>query len=192
MRLRIHPRLKLQWCSLNLAWLATAGLQAQTADDYFHGGAMSYLSNNIPVALEVVTNGLQRFPEDQKLKRLYELLNQQQQQNQQEQQQNQKDQQKEQQQDQYKQDDQKQQEQQQDKKEDQSKSDQQKPEQQQAGDKSKQEEKPKEEKDQQMIPHEMTPQEAKQLLDAQKGDEQVLSFQPQSEPKKREKKLKDW
>ena len=40
--------------------------------------------------------------------------------------------------------------------------------------------------------HAMTPKEAQQLLDAQKGDEQVLQFQPQGEPKKRERLLKDW
>ena len=40
--------------------------------------------------------------------------------------------------------------------------------------------------------HAMTPQEAKQLLDAQKGDEQVLQFQPQGQAKKQERLLKDW
>jgi Ca-activated chloride channel family protein len=40
--------------------------------------------------------------------------------------------------------------------------------------------------------HAMTPQEAKQLLDAQKGDEQVLQFKPQGEPKNRGRVLKDW
>jgi hypothetical protein len=38
----------------------------------------------------------------------------------------------------------------------------------------------------------MTPEEAKQLLDAQKGDEQVLLFQPKAEPKNPSKQLKDW
>ena len=45
----------------------------------------------------------------------------------------------------------------------------------------------------QLVPaHAMTPQEAKQLLDAQKGDEQVLQFRPQGEPKHQGKTLKDW
>ena len=92
----------------------TAFAQGQPAEEYFHGGAQLYLSNNIPAALETVTNGLQRFPQDEKLKKLYELLNQQQQQNQQDQKQDKKDDQK---QDQKKQDD---------KKDQQSKSDQQK------------------------------------------------------------------
>jgi hypothetical protein len=43
-----------------------------------------------------------------------------------------------------------------------------------------------------VAPREMTPEEAKQLLDAQKGEEQVLIFQPQGEPKSRTKQLKDW
>jgi len=38
----------------------------------------------------------------------------------------------------------------------------------------------------------MTPQEAKQLLDAQKDDEKVLMFKPETDPKRQEKKLKDW
>jgi hypothetical protein len=38
----------------------------------------------------------------------------------------------------------------------------------------------------------MTPQEAKQLLDAQKDDEQVLIFQPQGDAKNKSKPLKDW
>jgi Ca-activated chloride channel family protein len=45
---------------------------------------------------------------------------------------------------------------------------------------------------QQAAAHAMTPQEAKQLLDAQKGDEKVLQFLPQGEPKRRERALKDW
>jgi hypothetical protein len=43
-----------------------------------------------------------------------------------------------------------------------------------------------------MEAHAMTPQEAKQMLDAQKGDEQVLLFKPEVDPKQRNKKLKDW
>ena len=43
-----------------------------------------------------------------------------------------------------------------------------------------------------MEAHAMTPQEAKQMLDAQKGDEQVLLFKPEIDPKRQDKKLKDW
>jgi hypothetical protein len=38
----------------------------------------------------------------------------------------------------------------------------------------------------------MTPQEAKQLLDAQKGDEKVLQLVPEGEPKNRDRAFKDW
>ena len=45
---------------------------------------------------------------------------------------------------------------------------------------------------QQVAAHSMTPQEARQLLDAQKGEEKVLQFLPQGDPKRGERKLKDW
>jgi outer membrane biosynthesis protein TonB len=161
---------------LSLSLLLTSA-RAQTADDIFHGGAMLYLSNNIPKALEVVTNGLSRFPTDIKLKKLEELLNQKQQQNQQQQQQNQEQQQKD--------------EKKEDKKQDQQQKEE--PKQEQSGEKP-EESKPDEKKGQdpkEMQAHAMTPEEAKRLLDAQKGDEQVLQFRPQ-EPKNRGKTLKDW
>ena len=191
--------------SLSLLILSLWSAPAQTADDFFHGGAQRFLTNNVPGALEVVTNGLQRFPDDEKLKKLYDLLNQQQQQQQnQDQKQQDQDQKNEQKQDQ-KQDQQKQD----DKKDQQSKDNQQKKDeekkqqeaqkkeqkkkdQQQAGakDKDKPEEKPGEQ--QPVAAHAMTPQEAKQLLDAQKNDEQVLLFQPKADPKNPTKQLKDW
>src|SRR6185503_18934205 len=82
--------------SLSLLLLALPATLAQTAEDFFHGGAMFYLSNNIPKAKEEVASGLKLFPDDMKLKKLEELLNQQQQSqsNQQQQQQEQKDQEK--------------------------------------------------------------------------------------------------
>ena len=181
----------------------TAFAQGQPAEEYFHGGAQLYLSNNIPAALETVTNGLQRFPQDEKLKKLYELLNQQQQQQNQQDQKDQK---------QDKKDDQKQDQKKQDEKKDQqSKSDQQKKDeekkkqdeqkkkdqekkdkQQKSDDKSKDKPEDKKENAQPVEAHAMTPQEAKQLLDAQKGDEQILVFKPEIDPKRQEKKLKDW
>ncbi len=186
--------------SLSLLLLTLVSAGAQTADDFFHGGAQRFLTNNIPGALEVVTNGLQRFPEDEKLRKLYELLNQQQQQQQQNQEQKEQQEQK---------DDQKQDQQKQDDKQDQQakndeqkqkespdKKDQQKKDEQQAKSDDTSKGKPDEKKQtgepQQVAAHQMTPQEAKQLLDAQKDDEQVLIFQPQGEPKKRTKPIKDW
>ena len=53
---------------------------AQSADDFFNSGAHSYISNNIPQALESVETGLKQYPDDVKLKKLYELLKQQSQQ----------------------------------------------------------------------------------------------------------------
>ena len=179
--------------SLSLLFALPAAF-AETADDIFHGGAVNYLSNNIPKALEVVTNGRALFPDDIKLKKLEELLKQQNQQ----QQQQQKD-------EQQKQDEQKDQQSKPDQKDDQKKKDEEKS--QKQADKKEQEKKPDQqqpkqsddkskekadEKQQQLAAHAMTPQEAKQLLDAQKGDEKVLQFMPQAEPKRRERTLKDW
>ncbi len=45
---------------------------------------------------------------------------------------------------------------------------------------------------QQVTAHAMTPQEAQQLLDAQKGEEQVLQFVPEGQPGKRDRPLQDW
>src|SRR3954470_366445 len=80
--------------SLNLL-LAVPGAWAQTAEEYFNGGAQLYISNNVPVALEKVEAGRKVYPEDEKLKKLEQLLKQQQQsQSQQQQNQQQKQQQK--------------------------------------------------------------------------------------------------
>lgn len=172
---------------LALGFSGSARAQLLTADEFFHGGAQRFLTNNIPGALEVVTNGLQRFPADEKLQKLYELLNQQQQQNQQNQNQEQ---QKNQQQDEQSEDQPKDQ----DKK---TETDQPKPPEdhkQQQQSKSDAAEQPEEKagQNQPAAVNQMTPEEAKQLLDAQKGEEQVLIFQPKSEPKDRRKQLKDW
>ena len=161
MALRIHLKILLL-VSLSLLLGLSARAQ-QTAEDFFHGGAMFYLSNNIPSAKEVVTNGLQRFPDSDKLKKLWELLNQQQQsQNQQQQQQQQ---------------------QQQEKKPDEQQKQKQSPSEQKEKE-SKSGEK-KSEQPEQMEAHAMTPEEAKKLLDAQKGEEQVLQFRPPDKPKER-------
>src|SRR6266567_2688898 len=156
--------------SLSLLWFVLPQAFAQSADDIFHDGAVNYFSNNIPKALEVVTHGRALFPDDIKLKKLEELLKQQ---NQQQQQQQSKS-------DQQKQDEKKDQQSKQDQK-NQSKDqkDQQKQDQQQARSKPKPEDKDENKESQPMQAHAMTPKEAKQLLDAQKGDEQVLVFKPQ-------------
>ena len=186
MRLRPH-------ISLSLLLLTLPAAFSQTADDFFNGGAQSYISNNIPNALEVVTNGLQRFPENEKLKKLYELLNQKQQQQNQQKQEQQKQQQNQQKQQQQQQ--QKQQEQQQ-KNQSSQQQEQQKQEQQAKSSAAHQKEKSGEnEQNKSMNPvtaHEMTPQEAKQLLDAQKGEEQVLQLKPEKKPENSQRPIKDW
>ena len=74
MRLLLLILISLSW----LLVLPAARAQWLTADDFFNDGAHSYISNNIPQALQSVQNGLQRYPDDEKLKKLYELLKQQQ------------------------------------------------------------------------------------------------------------------
>src|ERR1044072_7921052 len=135
--------------SISLFALVTQKICAQSADDFFHAGAQAYLTNNTTTAKEQVEKGLKLYPDDIKLKKLDELLKQQQQQ---QQQQNQKQNQSQQNQSQSKQDQQKQQEQKKN------------------PNKSKQDPEPKEDQK----PGEMSPDEAKKLLDAQKGDEKLL------------------
>jgi Ca-activated chloride channel family protein len=64
--------------SLSLAALAGQSARGQPADDYFHGGAQAYITNNVVFARTEVDAGLKRYPDDEKLKKLDELLKQQQ------------------------------------------------------------------------------------------------------------------
>ncbi len=184
--------------------------QLAPADDFFNSGAQFYISNNIPAALERVESGLKFYPGDEKLKKLEELLKQQQQQ-QSQQQQDQKDQQNQSQQQKSQgqknqqnqssapkdsQDEQKQDEQ---KRADQKKTEAQKPTEPQKSDADKQ--KGEENSDKQDKPDseqrtgelgQMTPEEAKRLLDAQKGNEQLLQLKPADKPQENQKPVKDW
>ena len=188
MRLRLLISLN---CLLLLAW-QRAGAQVAPADDFFHGGARLYISNSIPQAKEVVEQGLKLYPNDEKLKKLEALLNQQQQQQQQNQQkqqsqQDKSDQQKKQ--DQQKQDEQKKNQSDQKNGEQKKQPDQQKkpePEKDQADQPDKKEE------GQPVKPGELTPEEAKHLLDAQKGDEQLLQLKPPEKPRNNSRPVKDW
>jgi Ca-activated chloride channel family protein len=185
--------------SLSVLLIAAQKLCAQLApaEDFFNGGAQLYISNNIPAALERVELGLKTYPDDEKLKKLEQLLKQQQQQ----QQQSQNDQQK-------KSDEQKKQDQQQQQNQKQD-SQQQKPDQQKQSDQKKDEkqkppeqkkddgDKPKDEKQDQQQGQpvkagEMTPEEAKRLLDAQKGNEQLLQLKPENKPRDSRRPVKDW
>lgn len=167
--------------------LAPLVLCAQTAEDHFHRGAQFYVFGEKTNAVVEVTTGLQKFPDDQKLRALAEILAKEEQEQKQQQNQDQKNQ------DQQKQQ-QDQQEANQDQKNEQEKKDQEKKDQQQAqssGD-QKDKEDQKGEPAQPMQAHAMTPQEAQQLLDAQKGEEQFLQFKPAEKQPRRQRLLKDW
>ena len=176
--------------SLLLAWQAA---RAQSADDFFNGGAHFYISNSIPQALESVEDGLKQYPDDAKLKKLYELLKQQQQQQQQSQQnqQNQSQQQKSNSQQNQQQQQPAQQNSQPQKQNEQKQSDQKNAEQQQPQKSGEQREK-QNEQGQPVPAGQMTPEEAKRLLDAQKGSEQVLQLKPQGKPENQNQPVKDW
>jgi hypothetical protein len=163
--------------------------QLAPADDFFNSGAQFYISNNIPAAKQQVETGLKFYPDDAKLKKLEELLKQQQQSQQQQSKNSQQSQQQNQQQN----------SQQQPKQDSQGQSgqknnDQQKQPEQKSSDEKKNGEKPENQnaEGQPVAPGQMTPDEAKRLLDAQKGDEQVLQFKPQDKPENQSRPVKDW
>jgi len=191
-------------------------LRAQTADGYFHGGATNYVFGEKEKAKEEIVTGLQHFPSDPKLNGLFALLKKEEEQKQQQQQnqeqkndqnkgQNQhrdsqkknSDQKKDQQEKQYSDEQKKQEEkkkQEQAKKKSDEKKDQQKKEQQEADQKKqdKSDQKDQEEPQQAFAAGQMTPQQAKQLLDAQKGSEMIIPIRPEMKPRDSSKPLKDW
>jgi Ca-activated chloride channel family protein len=188
--------------------LALQAACAQTADDFFNGGAQFYISNNIPSALEKVEGGLKIYPADVKLKKLYELLKQQQQSQSSQSQQNQQSQNNQQSQ-QQKSNGQQNQQQQNQQSSQKNSQEQQKPENKnQAGQKKDKQEKQQEqqkasaektdgqekqnEQGQPVAAGQMTPEEAKRLLDAQKGNEQVLQLKPQGKSENQNRPVKDW
>jgi len=185
MRLPLHLRLSL----LLLSWQAAC---AQSADDFFHSGAQSYITNNIAVARQAVDAGLAAYPDDIKLKKLDELLKQQSQQ--QQQQQNQESQQNQSQQ----QSQQKQQQQQNQQAQNQSsqQNDKQQQEQQRqaksAGKQSDEKRDGQTGQAQAAAAQEMSPEQAQRLLDAQKGDEQFLQLKPKNPPESQNRPTKDW
>lgn len=168
--------------------------QLASADGFFNSGAQFYISNNIPAALEKTESGLKLYPDDVKLQKLEKLLKQQQQ-NQQNQSQQQKSQQNS-----NSQKNQGQQNQQQQKPEEQKQNqsgkkndEQQKQSEQQKPSAEKQNgEKNQNARGQQVAPGQMTPEEAKRLLDSQKGAEQVLQLKPKDSPQNSNRPFKDW
>lgn len=185
--------------SISLWAIFGCSASAQTADDFFHSGAQSYLTNNVPFAIQRVDEGLKRFPNDEKLKKLDELLKKQQQQ------QSKSDQSKDQKQDQKQNSDQQKQQNDQKQKQDQNqqskqdqekkdKKDQAKPDEQQQPkpDDPKKDQQPDDQQQQQKFaPGQMTPQQARQLLDSQKDSEMMLPIKP-DENVQRRGTLRDW
>ena len=172
--------------SLNLLLLGAVVARAQTAEDFFNSGAQLYISNNIPSALEKTENGLKIFPNDEKLQKLEKLLKQQQQsQSQQNQQQQQNQSQQNQSQKQNQQNQSQQQQQQNQEEQNQAKQNEQKKSEQQQS-----QEKSGDEKSEQA--NAMTPQEAKQLLDSQKENEQFLSMKPKEKLQNENQPVKNW
>jgi len=191
--------------SVSLLWLAWPTARAQSADDFFNGGAHYYISNNIPQALEVVKTGLKQYPDDVKLKKLYELLKQQSQQ----QSQNNQSQQNQNQQSQPNQPQQQKSNSQQNQQPSQPNSQPQNQNQPNPSGQNNDEQpkqppptpggKPGDEKPenqngqgQPVTAGQMTPEDAKRLLDAQKGDEQFLQLNPQGKPQNQQPPVKDW
>jgi hypothetical protein len=189
--------------SLSLLLLSLQSACAQSADDFFHGGAQFYLSNNIASAKEEVDTGLKFYPGDTKLKKLDELLKQQSQQQSQQNQQSQS------------QQNQKQQQQQsgQNQAQQQSQQKQQQQQNQQAQNQSSQQNDKQQEQQQQeksagkqsdgkqdgqtgqaqaVAAQEMSPEQAQRLLDAQKGNEQFLQLKPKNPPESQNRPIKDW
>jgi Ca-activated chloride channel family protein len=161
--------------------------QLAPADDFFNSGAQFYISNNIPAAKERAESGLQIYPDDVKLKKLEELLKQQQQSQNSQSQQNQQ-QQNNQQSQQQKSDSQKSQQQNQESSQKKSQDQQKQDEKNQSGQKQDNQNA----ENQAAAAGQMTPEEAKKLLDAQKGDEQVLQLKPQGKPQDPNRPVKDW
>jgi Ca-activated chloride channel family protein len=167
--------------------------QLAPADDFFNSGAQAYISNNIPAALEHTEDGLKIYPNDDKLQKLEKLLKQQQQQqNQQNQSQQQQSQSK--QNSKSQQNHQQNQQQSQQNSQDQKKPDEQKQSEQQksseqksSGDKSE-----NQNGENQTAAGQITPEEAKRLLDAQKGNEQTLTLKPNGKPESNNRPVKDW
>ena len=186
--------------------------RADTAEDYFHRGAQHYVFGEKQKAVIEVTTGLQQFPDDSQLQALAALLKKEDEQKKQDQQNQQNQQNKNDQQQKpdspkqdQKQDSSQQQQQQQDKNDkgqdqksqpqpdkSQEKKDPQQPRNSQGQDQKEQKSDEGSEPTEAYAAGEMTPQQAKQLLDAQKGDEMLLPANPERKASSQQRPLKDW
>ncbi len=186
--------------------LAPVVLSAQTAADFFHRGAQLYIWNKKPEAKAEILAGLKLFPEDPLLNGMAALL-----QKEEEQQKNQQQQSQQNQQDQQQQQNQPQQNQQsaQNRQDQQSQSQpqssqaqqqqaQEKPQQNQQSQQAQAASPEKDKNDEQQrqgaayAPGQMTPEQARQLLDAEKGEEKMLPLRPEGKPAERTRPVKDW
>src|SRR5438874_11449815 len=86
---RFYFRLSLAAILAGISVQLPLSLRAQTADDYFHGGATNYVFGEKEKAKEQIVTGLQAFPSDPKLNQLLALLKKEEEQKQQQQQQQQ-------------------------------------------------------------------------------------------------------
>lgn len=187
----------------------TAHGAVQDSESYFHQGARHFLATNeIAQARQTVTNGLKIYPDDAKLKKLWDLLNQKgdgQSQNEQNQDQKDKDKKDQQSKDQQQQKDQKDKEQQDKKSEEQKKqeqkdqasnqdkkSEEEKKQGQQASDKKGEEQPEGEGQPQAGKMAKMTPQQAVQLLEALKAEEKAMPFRPILKTNRQDRVFKDW
>jgi outer membrane biosynthesis protein TonB len=75
--------------TLTFSILLASTAWAQSADEYFHGGAQSFISADLQTAIKQVQNGLNNYPNDPKLNALMQKLQEEQEKQQQQQQQNQ-------------------------------------------------------------------------------------------------------
>lgn len=191
-------------------WLSAAPARGAQpgADQFFHQGAQHFLATNgMAQAKLAVTNGLKLYPNDEKLRKLWELLNQQQQNQDQKQDQQKQDQ--DQQKDEQSKDQQKPGE---DKKDQQQKSEDQKKKEEQEKEQGGKQEKPDDKQGQQSKPQQgkeedqndpnaapqgaravqMTPQQAIRLLEALKGEEKAMPFKPILKTNRQDRVFKDW
>ena len=191
--------------SLSLALLALPAAAVNTAEDFFHVGASNFLASRTEPALMAVTNGLRLDPQNAKLKKLEELLRQQQEQekNQDQQKQDQQDKQ-----DQEKKDQEKKKDEQQKKDSQQSKDEEKKKQEEQAkkdqekrDEQEKQGSSAKDKKDEGekqeaqpegMAAMKMTPQDAIRFLEIQKASEQAMPFKPPARTNRQDRVFKDW
>lgn len=79
---------RIKYLFFALLWIAgfTTSVTAQTAEDYFHGGAQDFIHADLQQAMSEVQAGLNQYPDDPKLNALMQMLKEEQEKQQQQQQ----------------------------------------------------------------------------------------------------------